>query len=686
VREPLWRASLGIAKYATDPEQAIERLCGGHDDYDLDTNIQKMDGWNGGPTTCATFERLQPSICALCKFWGKIKSPAVLAHQAPDRVVDVGTGQISVKLPRRYSAKDGAIHYTPPGSDEQVLVCPYEMYVIARFTDQEEQRQVAKVAVRYPLEGMKVIDVDVAVIAQGGTELVKALALKQVYITGDSRLVRAYLMTYLKELQQLTAIDMYYKHFGWQEDGSFVTGDKIIGGAQEASPHYDGPVRDYVETVKERGSLDVWTKITSLFAQPDAKFHGLVFLMMAGSPLMGGSGIASTMVNSYSRESGSGKTITARIGLSVWGQPSKLMRTVNDTDNALYKHFGVLHSLGAYIDEVTTMDPERLRGFVFTLQEGRERDRVRQSADGFREKVTWSMPVFASSNRDLYELLGLRYSSEAERLRVLQFPFARLKCFKEGSALGYNIVRALEKNHGIVGPMLVEEIQRMGGAEEVYDVAYKGFYKRYGVRFLGQERFYQAMLVTADAIGMVLSRLGLIQFDYQQCIRHGIAHVLDLREGEAFKDIIGIDLLSQFLNENADKIVHYRERHMSKKDVRRNIIDPIPRIAVARTEVAVDKDNNVLSGRLLISRAAMRKWLALNGADYRSLISGLKDENIRHIEGHRATLWKGVPGGGATGQSYCLYVDLQSHGRLLEMCNDTAPAMPVGPHLVVDNT
>lgn len=679
VTEPLWRAALGIAKYADNIPEAVVRLCSKHPEYDFDQNMRKLDGWRGtGPTTCAMFKKLCPEGCNGCKFEGKITSPAQLTGGVTEVTVThpVTNQPAQIKLPPRYSLKNGAVYYTPAGSDEDVFVAPYMMYVVARFTDVEESKAVAKIAVMFPVEGTKLIDIDVTAIATGGAELNKALALRQVYTYGDNKHLRQYLMTYLQELQKATAIDYYYKHYGWQKDGTFLGPNGLVGKQISGHVHYDGPIEQYTEFVKQSGDLDSWLGMTKLFAHPQLHHHGFVYLMFAGAPLMKGSGLASILVNMYSKDSGSGKTLTARFGLSIWGQPSKLIRTVNDTDNANWKHFGIMNSFGGYIDELTTMEQERLRNAVFSLQEGRERERVRQSADGFRDKSYWNMPVMASSNRDLYEALGSRYSSEAEKLRVLQLPFDRVDVFeRNGTNVGYQISKFLESNHGLLGPMIVDLIIANGGPDAVYDRAYQRFTEKYGFTFEGPERFYQAACVVADAIGELLDAAGLLKFDYVEQIRRVLEHIEYLRGTLQDETLNGLDLVFQFLTENADKIVHWRQVKTNNGD-RSYIIDPAPRIAFARTEAAYDGNGDLVGGHLFINRAAFKKWCHTNGAEFKATFTNLQRQGVKVEDNVRKTLFKYVQGATASGQTYCFSLDLSSHPRLIE-ANDASEPSPI---------
>ncbi len=77
VPEPLWRASLGLAKHCTDVTEAVIKLAGKHKDFDLNSSLDKINGWNGtGPTTCAKFEQLCSKGCDGCPSRGKFTSTA----------------------------------------------------------------------------------------------------------------------------------------------------------------------------------------------------------------------------------------------------------------------------------------------------------------------------------------------------------------------------------------------------------------------------------------------------------------------------------------------------------------------------------------------------------------------------------------------------------------------------------
>jgi hypothetical protein len=683
VEEPLWRLSLGVAKFCEDPLQAMERLASQHPEYDQDSNIAKMEGWHAsGPPSCAKFEEAVPGGCTGCPYAGKVSHPSslsrgdetVTAVVSPTVPADPNLGLVAAapapmqSIPiKGYSFKKNWLVYTPPIPDaEEVPVCPYNMFVVSAVANVTEDRQSVRIAVLFPLEGWEIIEIPTQAVAKGGAELVAALSLRRVYISGDVTRLRHYLMTYLAELQKHKSIEYYYSHFGWQPDGTFLGPDGVIGATDGRVPHFDGAITQYAKFVVSKGNLASWSRATKLFSEPTLTHHGLMLLMMAGSVLFESAGPASALVNAYSRDSGSGKTLVGLFGCSLWGHPTELVRTVNDTDNALYKHFGILRNTGAFVDEITTMDDERLRAFVFTLPEGREKARVKQSADGFRESVAWRMPIFASSNRDLHEALGNRYSSEAEKLRVLQLPFDRVKLFEDKPALGYTMFRHLREHYGVAGPALVREILVRGGPKAVYDAAYERFATKYGHTFLGQERFYAALFVAADAIGELGEALGVFQFSHEAAVRTGLPLVAAMRVQNSAESMTGLDLVSQFCTEHAASFVNMRVRHDHTGAPRASAEAPQHRGAVGRTEIERDKAGRFTAGALFLNSPVLRRWCRTNGSDYRSLITDLRKAGVRYTENRRKNLYSNVEGFGAVGSVYCLQIDLGSHTSLID--------------------
>ena len=671
VPEPLWRASLGLAKFCEDREQAAMAFSSGHPDYDQADCIEKMEGWSGtGPANCGTFENYCDSGCTDCPHKGNITSPAQLSGGITEIPVEnPETGEEDkLILPQGYSFKNRTIYYRRPDEDEDNFVAPYLMWITSRVTDADESTNSANIDVEFPLAGIKTIQIDSAIIAAGGNDLRKALADKQVYISGDIDPLRRYLMSFLRRLQDAAMADVSFTHFGWQADGSFLLGDELIGAKRATIPHLQGAAKAYDDKFVKVGDLGTWVEATRIFDLKGMEFQNFAMSLALGAPAHYGAHFPSALVNLYSGDSGSGKTLTGKFGLSAWGNPETLMLAAKDTAASVYKHFGTLSNMGAYIDEMTTMKEDDLRNFVMSIQDGKERGRLVRTADGFRDAAKWRMPIITSSNKDMYELLGKSITSEAEELRILQLSCPRVPYLSEhGTRVGYRLQVLLERNHGLAGPLFVKELLNMGGPEEVYEQMMDEFDKKMKFKFLGQERFYKGMVIVAYLSGKIYTKLGLIKYDYMKGIRAVMKEITALRHNRDSQAHDGFDTVAQFLTEKQSEMVFF-----TKTPTNSFAREPVPRGAVGRVELEVDVHDTVTSGTIFINRTAFRKWGSRNGVEARSTIAKLREAGATVKENTRATLYKGVVGS-LSGQTHCFAIDAMSHSTLIAACDNNKP-------------
>jgi hypothetical protein len=83
LEEPLWYAALEVLAFAEDGDRlAHEWSSGDTDRYTPRKTQERLDrARQFGPTTCAKFHELNPTVCERCSWSGKIKSPIVLGRQ-----------------------------------------------------------------------------------------------------------------------------------------------------------------------------------------------------------------------------------------------------------------------------------------------------------------------------------------------------------------------------------------------------------------------------------------------------------------------------------------------------------------------------------------------------------------------------------------------------------------------------
>ncbi len=147
------------------------KIAGKHPDFDLDTNMAKLQSWKGsGPPTCDAFENLCPSGCIDCPHKGKVKTPASLTHfqevvAEPDPVTGEATKR---ELPPGYTqSPDGSIWKTgatkteedvdeqgnaieKSGKEDDKLVLDRPIHVINEFYDNASKKASFRMIVKQP--------------------------------------------------------------------------------------------------------------------------------------------------------------------------------------------------------------------------------------------------------------------------------------------------------------------------------------------------------------------------------------------------------------------------------------------------------------------------------------------------------------------------------------------------------
>jgi len=703
VEEPLWRASLPMAKHSKDPHQAIIWLAGKHPDFDMDANLEKMAAYKGtGPTTCAHFEQLCPKGCEGCPYKGKITSPAQLSSSATTTVEDAETGEIlEVILPTPYVEKDGRIfkevkvetettdangNTVTVESVEWDLVSPYLMHITGLYKDPQSGKSTFRLAIKYPMTGWQEEDHDVGVIAAIGKEFSTFLLDRQVFGikgAGQQEKLRGYLMDYLTLVQSQAPTGIDYVEFGWQDDGSFLCGENVINSPTgHTARRLRGAAERYGEIVKAHGSRDQWIEAMWMLNNPGTQtIRSAILLALAG--LLGReSGNATLLVSIYSTETTTGKTLSLMAANSLIGTPRDLFMTAQDTANALYKVRGVLNSLPCTIDELTTLEDEAMSEMAYYLTLGREKIAMNKNRD-LREPVTWDGPTLITTNFSLHQKFeNYQSNNEPLKVRVLelqQHDRTFVKPDATGYSHGYLFFDLIAKNNGWAYPELVQAVIDHGGTEALYKKGCEAFAKKFNFLFEAQERFYRAGIINGWIVGKLGQKLGLLPFDVDETIQYLIDHVKKFRKDsdDNRKDVF--DIVGQFLQEHNDQIIEVIEAYGSNKE---QVQLPAPERAVARLKIVNDQNNPVLPGsQLAINQTAFKKWLARSRDNLDRIERELQDSNALISAKDRITMFKGCQNRNP-GQAHCIIINV-NHPRFADAIKSTTAKLQSAVSLAV---
>lgn len=696
VEEPLWRLTLGMAKHCTDPQQAIIMLAGKHPEFDLDDSMSKMSGWHGsGPATCAAFDRLCSNVCSGCSQNGKIKSPAQLSR-ATEMVVEVpSVGEVPIVLPKGYviqgdklmkEVRTDTTITAPDGSEvasehvELEHVSDYLMHITGVYEDRETHESAFKLIVKYPHEGWIEKAHSMAELASTGKDFSKFLLHRQIYVKtiGQQERLRGFLMDYLSMVQKQAPTGRDFAAFGWQEDGSFLCGERLVGTPTgTVDRRLKGPAQQYAALVCTTGTRDGWVDAMRMLNAPGTDtIRSAILIAMSG--LIGEPAGNSTMVLSiYSTKSATGKSLSLAAANSLIGSPRGLFLNQKDTHNALYKIRGVLNHLPCTIDELTAADDGDMTDLVYHLGQGREKTRMTKDAD-LRKPAVWRGPTLVTTNISLYQKFDAHQAqNEGPRARTLELHHHD-RSFVEVNEEGYSpsdrFFRAIDANNGWAMPELAEAVLALGGPAEVWERGERAFAKRFGFTFDPQERYFRTGIVAGWIVAKIGERLGLIPFDVDATTQYLLDTVVRVRKDQEENRQDVFDIIGQYLQENNDKLIECSEEYGSGKEVVRQ---PAPETAVARIKVVYDKTTPVLPGSVIaINSGAFKKWLARTKDGIDRVSYELQEAGALISSRERVTMFKGVKDRNP-GQAHCLIINA-NHPRFAQALTGST-ARPQSP-------
>lgn len=640
--EPLWRATMGVAKFAVDPMPALMSVSDQHADFDIQTMLYKAEGWNAGPTTCNYFRTtLACTECASCPHNGRITSPAqlgnhVIESDAPSvDVKDPDTGTVvTITLPNpphpyvrkrnkdtgvdevaiRIEDKDGNPYFTP--------VSPNDFYPvrIMRHTASGEVQE--KTVWRFHLPRTAPMDLEIRQGVLGdGRALHQLLLNAGLYAkVGDTKSIQDYMSAYLQHLSHQVDKEKIYNRLGWQYSGEheevragFVLGTTMF--EMNGSSHVCNIHQNVKNTVRngihQRGDRAAWTTLLDNHYAADLYAPHRFFIYAAfAAPLYHMTGHKGTLI-AANGTSGAGKTSVLKVASSIWGSPDALVLNGNpdgSTYNAMYNMLGTVHSLPMMWDDTTERNGEEILKIALNLSSGRGKERMKGSEhDG--KYTTWETLVLSSTNYDnIAQAMATRKGTDANVMRVLGVEFEAFPYDPTGTAKTQAdwFLARIGENYGFAGSVF------MGYVTKNYDAVKQRVEDRRTVlgkqmAFQGPERFWSDSMAVAQVAAEIVHELGLLHFDLAKDFAWMKSHITEVREKHGEFKADPVEELSTYLEERISETLVLSSRATSNLD---NIALRPQRQLTIRHEM--DK------GVIFISKAEVAKYCAEVNASIKS--------------------------------------------------------------------
>lgn len=637
--EPRWFDALSIAKFCSDKDTAIHKLSEGHPDYDPGAVERKIIGIKG-PHSCAEFEKNNPGGCVGCPHYGKLTSPISLgktiARSAPEPVEVVEEPEdedyeepvvhvVPAYPDPFFRGKYGGVYFLSPSEEdaEPELVYEHDLYVVKRMRD-PIQGDVACLKVHMPMDGVKEFVLTNVQLADK-SELRKHLAAQGV-VCPEKRfqLLVTYLMTAVRDLQQRRKAELMRLQFGWADkDSKFIIGDREI--TREGTFH--SPVSlstaDIAQYLQPAGTMEKWKEIFGLYGREGLEPHAFAALTAFGAPLLKFLGQSGAIINVIHPKSGTGKTTILHMCNSVYGHPKKLCATWADTINAKLMKLGLFNNLPFCVDEMTNMDAKDFSNLIYSMSQGRGKDRLKQSANELRSNLTtWATTSLCSGNSAFTEkMMAAKNSPDGELMRLMEYKIEYSDAIPTELAKEMFDHQLLE-NYGHAGDIYIrwlvcnleEAVKTCRDVQRKLDSE---------LRLTQRERFWSAVVASNIAGGLVAKSLGLIDWDMKRIYAWATGMVLSLRN-EVTPPVSDVSaIIGDFINRHMQNVVVVNDEADSRSGLTKMQAAPIlePKGPLL---IRYEPDTK----RMYINAKAFKKDCVDMQVNYKDTLKYLEDKGI----------------------------------------------------------
>lgn len=566
IEEPLWRAGLSIAAVCVDKDEAIHRISQGHPEYSPE-NTERKANQTKGPYTCQTFEKLNPSGCQECQHKGKISSPiqlgseiAVAEESTVVETTKAGEEEVfdipSYPFPY-FRGKNGGVYAQfkdEAGNTDAVNVYEHDLYIVKRLHD-PSRGECIWLRLHLPKDGVR--EFAMPVIDVMATEKLRdRLGWHGVVGNSDQmKKVMAYIITFTKELQHKTEVEIMRNQFGWTEDNSkFILGEQEISAGKVSYSPPSASTGTISEFLKSTGDYAEWKKVIQVYNQPGFEPHAFAFFTAFGAPLLKHLNLKGAIINLINNTSGTGKSTILKACNSVWGHPEELMMQWKDTINSIIHRMGVLNNLPATIDEITKLSGDAFSDLAYSLSQGRGKNRMKQHDNAERINHTkWATIALCSSNASFYDKLSaLKSTPDGEFMRLLEYRIDLTSNLTKEEADA--IFGKLYGNYGHAGVEYAKYL--VSDLEEAIDLVLQ-IQQRLdkAIGLTSRERFWSAVVACNIAGALIAKDLGIIDFDVKRVYDWILKELVVMRN--EVKTPLGTQssIINEFINEHRASVL-----------------------------------------------------------------------------------------------------------------------------------
>lgn len=649
IAEPEWRNAIGVIKHTTEGDAQCHEWSKGDQRYNESETQEKIDRWEAGPTTCATFSATNPHLCNGCKFKDKVTSPIQLGYtaqvEAPalEQPTEVSTETVDYMQfwPKnfRWDEPSSRLLRLMKGEDgipEWVDFCDTLFYPTTRV-----QTEDGTYAMRYSMQVAKgkwrqfEIPTKLLTSTEG---FAAALASYEVIIYPKKGIhAMSYVQSWLEKFKQTGVEINTFKHYGWHDEfQSFLLGDRILLKDGSENPVVRATnitpgsrIHTDFTNFHSQGSPSQWAGIfNDIYNRPGAEHYQFAALALMSSPLVALFSVDTWhgIPVAFTGEGGHGKTSLGMAACSIYGRGSSFVfDTKNSTMNAFDPYVGGLRNLPCVLDELTGRDPRQVSDKLYALSNGGGRERADQKGNMSAVRHKWDLNGLITGNTNITESMHQLERNQADASAVRVFEVTITADNGRNLFNGINVpemLNELQEHYGEIGRIFLRAsmMERMKIRDSFLKLRGKLGYesKTYDPR----ERFFIDLIATAIIGGQMLKNMGYIHFDLARIRDWAMSHIMEMRLMRTESTMTAEDQLAAFFGSLGGHMLY-------TKDISRSVVEtPMDSHRLygdVRARIATN------SQRAIVSSRAMDEWCSNAGVQPRLFRKQLRDSGYIKI-------------------------------------------------------
>ena len=251
-----------------------------------------------------------------------------------------------------------------------------------------------------------------------------------------------------------------------------------------------GKYREIYATVHEKGSFEKWKSLAGMVMENKKYIAARIVLAASvASVLLPWTCGQSFIIDHWSPESGTGKTVTSMLGASVWADPfvGKYIRPMNSTIVGFEQTAAFCNNLPLILDERQSLrvDPQDL---IYMLCEGSGKSRGAKDG-GLRDQAQWLNITITNGEQPL------TFSIKSGIInRVISIE-------SHGQVIPGNMAEfadTLCENYGFAGKKIIERLQENNDQMQQIKEAYKHTASELMKSVTGKQANYGAAILVGD--------------------------------------------------------------------------------------------------------------------------------------------------------------------------------------------